>query len=324
VTRSTKESLVRSLVTGGAGFIGSHLVEALAKRGDHVVVLDNLSTGRRENLAALARGIDLVEGDVRDGALGRRLMEGVGVVFHLAAVSAVAPSVKDPLTTNAVNVTGTLNVLLAARDAGVRRVVFASSAAVYGSNPALSKTETHPPDPLSPYAATKLAGEIYCRVFAKLYGVEAVALRLFNVYGPRQNPASEDSGVVTRFLARLASGQPPIIDGDGEQSRDLVYVGDVVGAFLRSCEAPGAGGEVFNIGSGRSTSINELAKTLAGIAAPDRVLRPIHHPARTGDVRHSCADISKARQVLGYAPAVELADGLARTLAWWRESRTSH
>jgi UDP-glucose 4-epimerase len=308
------------LVTGGAGFIGSHLVEALANARERVAVFDNFTTGSRGNLAGASARVDVVEGDVRDLDSLRRVVEGVGVVFHLAAVSAVAPSVKDPLTTNAVNVTGTLNVLLAARDAGVRRVVFASSAAVYGSDPSLPKTETHSPEPLSPYAASKLVGEVYCRIFSRIYGLETVALRLFNVYGPRQNPASEDSGVVTRFLARLAGGQPPIIDGDGEQSRDLVYVGDVVGAFLHSCDAPGASGEVFNIGSGRSTTINELAETLAGVAAPGRVLHPIHHPARAGDVRHSCADISKARQILGYAPAVKLADGLARTHAWWRES----
>jgi len=320
VVETRDRTAARVLVTGGAGFIGSHLVETLTSARERIVVFDNFTTGSRGNLDGVSARVDVVEGDVRDLDSLRRAMEGVGVVFHLAAVSAVAPSVKDPLTTHAVNVTGTLNVLLAARDAGVRRVVFASSAAVYGSNPSLPKTETHPPDPLSPYAATKLAGEVYCRVFAKLYGVETVALRLFNVYGPRQNPASEDSGVVTRFLARLASGQPPSIDGDGEQSRDLVYVGDVVGAFLRSCETPAASGEVFNIGSGRSTTINEIAKALAGIAAPDRVLRPIHHPERAGDVRHSRADISKARQILGYAPAIELADGLARTLAWWRKS----
>jgi len=310
------------LVTGGAGFIGSHLVEALANARERVVVFDNFTTGSRDNLAASMR-VDIIEGDVRDLDSLRRATEGVGVVFHLAAVSAVAPSVKDPLTSNAVNVTGTLDVLIAARDAGVRRVVFASSAAVYGSNPWVPKTETHLPEPLSPYAATKLAGEVYCRVFSRIYGLETVTLRLFNVYGPRQNPASEDSGVVTRFLARLATGQPPIIDGDGEQSRDLVYVGDVVGAFLRSREAPAANGEVLNIGSGRSTTINELAETLAGIAAPDRILHPIHRPERAGDVHHSCADITKARQVLEYAPAVELADGLARTHAWWRESGNS-
>jgi UDP-glucose 4-epimerase len=311
------------LVTGGAGFIGSHLVEALANARERIVVFDNFTTGTKGNLAGASARVDVVEGDVRDLDSLRGVMEGVDVVFHLAAVSAVAPSVKDPLTTNAVNVTGTLNVLIAARDAGVRRVVFASSAAVYGSDPAVPTAETVPFAPLSPYAASKATGELYCRVFAKLYGVEAVALRLFNVYGPRQNPASEDSGVVTRFLSRLAGGQPPIIDGDGEQSRDLVYVGDVVGAFLRSCEASAASGEVFNIGSGRSTTINELAETLAGIAAPGQVLRPIHRPERVGDVRHSCADISKARQLLGYAPAVALADGLARTLAWWRESGQS-
>ena len=308
------------LVTGGAGFIGSHLVESLALSGAVVRVLDDFSTGHRENLTGLAAKIVLVEGDVRDGALNRRLMEGIDVVFHLAAVASVAPSISDPLTCNDVNVAGTLNVLTAARDAGVRRVVFASSAAVYGPDPGVPTAETAPFAPLSPYAASKAAGELYCRVFAKLYGVEAVSLRLFNVYGPRQDPASEYSGVVSRFLEWLRVGQPPIIHGDGEQTRDFVFVQDVVNAFVLAGGAPGIGGEVFNVGSGEAATINGLAETLAGLAVRDRVLRPIHHPEQAGDVRHSRADISKARQALGYAPAVELADGLARTLVWWRES----
>ena len=310
----------KCLVTGGAGFIGSHLVESLALSGATVRVLDDLSTGHRENLAGLAGKIDLVEGDVRDAALGRQLMEGVDVVFHLAAVASVAPSINDPLTCNDVNVAGALNVLTEARDAGVRRVVLASSAAVYGPDPTVPTAETAPFAPLSPYAASKAAGELYCRVFAKLYGVETVSLRLFNVYGPRQDPASEYSGVVSRFLERLRAGQPPIVHGDGEQTRDFVFVQDVVNAFVLAGGTPGMSGEVFNIGSGEAATINELAETLAGIAAPNRVSRPIHHPERAGDVRHSCADISKARQLLGYAPAVALADGLARTHAWWRES----
>ena len=253
----------RVLITGGAGFIGSHLVEALAAAGEPVAVMDNLTTGTISNLAAVLPRIEFVEGDVRDLDLLRRAMEQVDVVFHLAAVSAVLPSVKDPLTTNAVNVTGTLNVLVAARDAGVRRVIFASSAAVYGSSPVLPKTETLPPEPLSPYAASKLAGEVYCQAFTHVYGLETVALRLFNVYGPRQNPTSEDSGVVTRFLARLEAGQAPQIDGDGLQSRDLIYVDDVVRAFQQAAVAPDVSGEALNIGSGQSTTINDLAATLA-------------------------------------------------------------
>ena len=313
----------KTLVTGGAGFIGSHLVEALAVAGEPVVVFDNLTTGSLGNLTAVMPRIEFVEGDVRHLDLVRRAMEQVDVVFHLAAVSAVSPSVRDPLTTNAVNVTGTLNVLVAARAAGVRRVVFASSAAVYGSSPVLPKTETLPPEPLSPYAVSKLAGEAYCQVFTHAYGLETVALRLFNVYGPRQNPASEDSGVVTRFLAQLEAGQAPRIDGDGLQSRDLVYVGDVVRAFQQAAVAPDVSGEALNIGSGQSTTINDLAVTLVRIMAPGSGLRPIHQEERVGDVRHSRADISKAAALLRFKPAVGLAEGLASTAAWWRRSATT-
>jgi UDP-glucose 4-epimerase len=314
---------LKCLVTGGAGFIGSHLVEALALSGAAVRVLDDFSTGHRENLTGLAANVALVEGDIRDGALGRRVMERVDVVFHLAAMASVAPSISDPLACNDVNVAGTLNVLTAARDAGVRRVVFASSAAVYGPDPGVPTAETAPFAPLSPYAASKAAGELYCRVFAKLYGVETVSLRLFNVYGPRQDPASEYSGVVSRFLERLRAGQPPIVHGDGEQTRDFVFVQDVVSAFVLAGGAPGIGGEAFNVGSGAAATINELAETLAGFAVRGRVLRPIHHSERAGDVRHSRADITKARQVLGYAPTMGLTDGLAHTHAWWCESGQS-
>jgi UDP-glucose 4-epimerase len=307
------------LVTGGAGFIGSHLVETLAAEGSRVVVFDDLSTGLARNLEGAKDSIDIVEGDVRDLATLRRVTQGVTTVFHLAAVSAVAPSVADPLACNAINVSGTLHVLLAARDAGVRRVVFTSSAAVYGADPTLPKVETLPTSPLSPYAASKLAGEGFAHAFSHVYGVETVTLRLFNVYGPRQNPESEDSGVITRFLSRLAAGEAPLVDGDGQQSRDFIFVSDVVAAFLLAAETPDARGEVFNIGSGRSTTINELAATLASTMLPGSSLRPMHRAARAGDVRRSCADVTKATSVLKFEPTVNLTDGLAKTVAWWRK-----
>jgi UDP-glucose 4-epimerase len=307
------------LVTGGAGFIGSHLVEALVADGSRVVVFDDFSTGLARNLERSQGSVDIVEGDVRDLDSLRRVMEGVGVVFHLAAMPAVAPSIADPLACGAINVGGTLHVLLAAREAGVRRVVFTSSAAVYGADPTLPKTEALPTSPLSPYAASKLAGEEFAHAFSHVYGIETAILRLFNVYGPRQNPESEDSGVITRFLSRLAAGEAPLVDGDGQQSRDFVFVSDVVAAFLRAAATPGVSGEVFNIGSGRSTTINELATTLTSTMLPGSSLRPMHRAARVGDVRHSCADITKAKSVLKFEPTVSLRDGLAKTVAWWRE-----
>jgi len=306
------------LITGGAGFIGSHLALFLARSGAVVRVLDNFSAGRRENLSDLTTKITMAEGDIRNRDLVRQLMDGVDVVFHLAAVAAVAPSIKDPLTCNEVNVGGTLNVLAAARDTGVRRVVIASSAAVYGPEPPVPTPETSSCVPASPYAVSKAAGEHYARVFAKLYGVEAVSLRLFNVYGPRQNPASEYSGVVSRFLERLLQGEALAVDGDGEQSRDFVFVDDVVQALTLAAEVPGISGEVFNVATGRRTSINELATTLAAVVAPEKQIGPVHRAARAGDVRHSCANIGKANRDLGYAPRYSLAEGLARTVDWWR------
>jgi UDP-glucose 4-epimerase len=287
--------------------------------GSRVVVFDDFSTGVARNLERSRGSVDIVEGDVRDLDSLRRVMEGVGVVFHLAAMPAVAPSIADPLACGAINVGGTLHVLLAARDAGVRRVVFTSSAAVYGADPTLPKTEALLTSPLSPYAASKLAGEEFAHAFSHVYGIETAILRLFNVYGPRQNPESEDSGVITRFLSRLAAGEAPLVDGDGQQSRDFVFVSDVVAAFLRAAATPGVSSEVFNIGSGRSTTINELATTLTSTMLPGSSLRPIHRPARVGDVRHSCADITKAKSVLKFEPTVSLRDGLAKTVAWWRE-----
>ncbi len=313
----------RVLVTGGAGFIGSHLVEALVNGGSRVVVFDDLSTGFTRNLARVQGAADLVEGDLRDLATLRRVMQGTGTVFHLAAVSAVAPSIADPLACNAINVGGTLHVLHAAREAGVRRVVLTSSAAVYGADPTLPKVETMSTSPLSPYAASKRAGEDFAHAFSHVYGMETVALRLFNVYGPRQNPESEDSGVITRFLVRLTAGEAPLVDGDGQQSRDFIFVSDVVAAFLRAAATPGVSGEIFNIGSGRSTTISELAATLTSIMLPDSSLRPIHRAERVGDIRHSRADISKAADLLRFKPAVGLAEGLASTAAWWRRSATT-
>lgn len=312
-------SLGRVLVTGGAGFIGSSLAEMLAQRGKLIVVLDDFSTGFRENLSDRDSAIKVVEGDIRDLALVKRVMQGIDVVFHLAAMAAVAPSIRDPLMCNEVNVGGTLNVLTAARDARVQRVVVASSAAVYGPEPPVTTPETAPCSPVSPYAASKVAGEFYCHAFAALYGVETVSLRLFNVYGPRQDPASEYSGVVSRFMERLLAEKTVTIDGDGEQSRDFVFVDDVVQAFALAAEVPGIGGEVFNIGTGRQTTINELVSTLGEILAPETRVMPVHRSARVGDVRHSCANIEKAKRHLGYAPRHSLAEGLARTARWWRQ-----
>jgi UDP-glucose 4-epimerase len=309
----------RVLVTGGAGFIGSHLVEALVNGGSRVVVFDDLSTGFMRNLERFRNSIDIIEGDVRDLAAVRGVAKGVGIVFHLAAMPAVAPSIADPLACNAINVGGTLHVLHAAREAGVRRVVLTSSAAVYGADPTLPKAETMPASPLSPYASSKRAGEDFAHAFSHVYGMETVALRLFNVYGPRQNPESEDSGVITRFLTRLTGGEAPLVDGDGQQSRDFIFVSDVVAAFLRAAATPGVSGEIFNIGSGCSTTISELAATLTSIMLPDSPVRPIHRAERVGDVRHSRADISKARSMLRFEPAVSLKEGLAKTVAWWRE-----
>lgn len=282
-------------------------------------MLDDFSTGRRENLASRDSTIEVVEGDARELALVKRTMQGVDVVFHLAAVAAVAPSISDPLTCNEVNVGGTLNVLAAARDAKVRRGVIASSAAVYGPEPPVPTPETSPCVPVSPYAASKVAGEHYSRVFATLYGVETVSLRLFNVYGPRQDPASEYSGVVSRFMERLLAGEAAMVDGDRQQPRDFVFVDDVVQALTLAAEVPGISGEVFNVGTGQRTTINELATTLAAVVAREKQIAPVHRAARAGDVRHSCANIGKAKRDLGYAPRYSLAEGLARTVAWWRQ-----
>lgn len=309
--------MARVLVTGGAGFIGSHLVEALLRRGNAVRVLDNLSTGRAENLAAVRDDIELIVGDLRDADTVRRAVAGVEAVLHQGALASVQRSVDDPLTTNAVNVSGTLHVLTAARDARVQRVVFASSSSVYGDTPTLPKIETMPPRPRSPYAVSKLAGEQYCLAFSAVYGLPAIALRYFNVFGPRQDPRSEYAAVIPRFLDRMVRGLAPVIYGDGEQSRDFTYVENVVAANLAALDAPADCSGVFNVGAGERTSLLQLAAQINRLLGSD--LAPEHHPPRAGDVRHSLASIAAIGETLGYAPRVTLADGLARTVAWFRE-----
>jgi nucleoside-diphosphate-sugar epimerase len=299
------------LVTGGAGFIGSHLVEGLLAAGHRVRVLDDFATGRRANLAPLLREIDLREGSVLDPHALRGAMEGMRVVFHQAAIPSVPRSVRDPLRSNEVNVTGTLNVLLAARDAGVRRLVYAASSSAYGAAPGEARVETMPTQPMSPYAVAKLAGEQYCQVFARVYGLETVCLRYFNVFGPRQDPNSEYAAVIPKFIVALREGRPLTLFGDGTQSRDFTYVANVVQANLRAVQAPDAVGRVFNVGGGRQTSLNELVRELGWLAGV--VPEVTYLPARSGDVPHSLADITGARAVLGYEPLVPFSEGLRRT-----------
>lgn len=297
------------LVTGGAGFIGSHLVEALLARGCAVRVLDNLSTGRRENLAPVADRVDLRVGDITDPVALRQACEGVAGIFHLAALVSVADSVARPLDNHALNATGTLNVVLAARDAGVKRVMLASTAAIYGNEPTLPKVETMPPAPALPYAAAKLMGEHYLKIFHRLYGLETISLRFFNVYGPRQDPRSPYSGVISRFVEALRGGGQPVIFGDGKQSRDFVFVADVVQAVVAAMfsGAPGDG-SVYNVATGRPTDLLQLLDQLARIAG--RPVTPRFEPPRAGDVRHSLASIDAARRALDYAPRFTLSEGL--------------
>lgn len=304
------------LVTGGAGFIGGHLVRRLLTAGHSVRVLDNFSTGRRENLHDLAGSVDLQEGDLRCERDLARAVAGVRYVLHLGALPSVARSVADPLASHEVNATGTLRLLLAAREAGVERVVFSSSSSVYGDTPILPKQEDMLPRPLSPYALGKLAGEHYCRIFHHLHGLATFSLRYFNVFGPRQDPNSPYAAVIPKFIAALRSGQPPRIHGDGCQTRDFTYVEDVVSANLACCSAPlSAAGGVFNVAWGHRISLLELAGHLARLIGVD--LPPEHGPARAGDVRDSQADASRARTLLGWQPVVPFLEGLQRTVAWF-------
>ena len=303
-------------MTGGAGFIGSNLVRALVERGDEVVVLDSFSTGRRENLEDVVGDIEVVEGDLRSYERVHAATSGVEVVFHQGALPSVPRSVQDPLTTNAVNVDGTLNVLLAAREEEVRRVVFASSSSIYGDAPGLPRREDQRPAPIAPYGVAKLAAESYCRSFWGVYGLETVSLRYFNVFGPRQDPASQYAAVVPRFIKRLLNSEPPVIEGDGEQSRDFTFIEHVVDANLLAAEVEGVAGETFNVAAGRSRTVNELARTLMKITGTD--VEPVHVDARAGDIRESAADIGKARDMLGFAPGDSFERGLEATVDFFR------
>ena len=303
------------LVTGGAGFIGSHITEELLRRGHMVRVADSLITGRRSKLAHLS-GDEWAEGDLADLAVAERAVRGIDYVLHQAAIPSVPRSVKDPITSNSANITATLNVLVAARDAGVKRLVYAASSSAYGDAAQLPKREDMPTGPLSPYALQKLVGEQYCRLFTELYGFETVSIRYFNVFGPRQDPGSPYSGVISLFATALLSGERPIIYGDGEQTRDFTYVSNVVNGALRACEAANAAGEVINVATGGRISLNELLRTMKALVGSE--VEPIYAEPRAGDVRDSQADITKAKRLLGYSPTILLREGLERTLEWFR------
>ena len=303
--------MTRVLVTGGAGFIGSNLVRALLERGDDVRVLDNFSTGNRANLDGL--DVDIVEGELRSYERVHNAVRTTEIVYHLGALGSVPRSVQDPLTSSAVNVEGTLNVLLAARDEGVRRVVFSSSTSVYGSSRSLPTSEEEPCDPISPYGVAKLAAERYCVSFSRVYeAFETVVLRYFNVFGPRQSPFSQYAAAVPLFIRAIAAGEPVPINGDGEQSRDFTYVGNVVDATLRAADTPGVSGEIFNVAAGAPATVNAVADTIGAILG--KPVERTHLPPRAGDIRDSWADLAKAERLLGYRPAVTLEEGLSRTI----------
>ncbi|MGA8765987.1 MAG: SDR family oxidoreductase [Candidatus Acidiferrales bacterium] len=306
---------MRYLVTGGAGFIGSNIVDELVQRGHDVAVLDDLSTGKEANLAGVRKKIDLHIGSVTDLAAAQSACRGADYVIHLAARTSVPRSVENPLDTNHVNIDGTLNVLVAARDAKVRRLVYAASSSAYGETPTLPKVETMQPEPISPYGVTKYVGELYAQVFGRVYGLENASLRYFNVFGPRQDPTSQYSGVLSRFMLAVIEGKPPVIFGDGEQSRDFTYVENIVDETLRACEANGASGKVFNGGTGVRITLNEVLKLIEKITG--KKISAKYDPPRSGDILHSQADISLARKVLGYEPRVGFEEGLRRTWEWY-------
>jgi nucleoside-diphosphate-sugar epimerase len=311
------------LVTGGAGFIGSHIAAALMAEGARVRVLDDLSTGHRENIEEIGGDLDFVQGSVADEQLLNKVLDGVEVVFHEAAIPSVPRSVEAPRQTHIASVDGTFSLLVAARDNKVRRVVYAASSSAYGDQPTLPKVEQMLPDPLSPYAVAKLVGEYYCQVFTRVYGLETVSLRYFNVFGPRQDPGSQYSGVVSRFISTLLSNERPMIYGDGEQSRDFTYIDNVVSANLKAATAKDASGKVINVANGERITLNELLAELKDLTGKQDVTAEYREP-RVGDVRHSLADITLARQFLEYESKVGLREGLQRTIDWWKSSRFSH
>ena len=308
------------LVTGGGGFIGSNLVDRLLHDGYTVRVLDNFATGRRENLEASLDAIELIEGDLQSYERVHNAIRDCELVFHLGALPSVPRSIQDPLTSNAVNITGTLNVLLAARDAGVRRVVYASSSSVYGASEDLPKREDHHPLPIAPYAVSKLAGEGHCRSFWHVYGLETVALRYFNVFGPRQDPTSQYSAVIPMFITAFLDDQRPTIYGDGEQSRDFTYIENVLEATLLAAQVDGFAGETFNVASGKRISLNTLIAELRELTGKE--IEPIYTDPRPGDVPHSLADISKVRDALGYEPRTDALEGLRQVFTWY-ETRSA-
>ena len=309
---------MRYLVTGGAGFIGSNIVDELARRNHDVIVLDDLSAGAEPNLAAVRNKIDLRIGSITDLATVQSAMKGADYVVHLAARTSVPRSVKDPLETNHVNIDGTLNVLVAARDAKVRRFVYAASSSAYGETPTLPKTESMQPEPISPYGVTKYVGELYAQAFGRSYGLENSSIRYFNVFGPRQDPTSQYSGVLSRFMLAVINHEPPVIYGDGEQSRDFTYIDNIVDETLRACEAKEASGKVFNGGTGARITLNQVVKMLETITG--KKIQPKYDPPRTGDIRDSQADISLARKILGYQPLVHFEEGLQRTWDWYSKA----
>ena len=309
-----------ALVTGGAGFIGSHLTTALLASGARVRVIDNLSTGYRQNLDEINGDVDFVNASINDQKSLTRALEDVELVFHEAAIPSVPRSVASPVETHESSVNGTFSLLLAARDQKVRRLVYAASSSAYGDQPDSPKRESMRPDPLSPYAVAKLVGEYYCQVFTRSYGLETVSLRYFNVFGPRQDPGSEYSGVISRFVRALQEGEQPVIYGDGEQSRDFTFIANVVDANLRAAQSSAASGKTINIGNGESVTVNQLLQTLKELTGKHDVIAE-YRPARSGDVRHSLSDLTLAESLLGYVPRVGLQEGLRLTLDWWKNSR---
>ena len=308
------------LVTGGAGFIGSNLADELIRQGARVNIIDNFMTGFRENLEEIKGDFDFIEGDINDDAAVAKALDGVEVVFHEAALPSVPRSVEDPAETHRVCVNGTFNMLLKARDAGVRRFIYAASSSAYGDQPTLPKVESMRAEPLSPYAVAKLTGELYCRAFNNVYGLETMSLRYFNVFGPRQNPASMYSGVISRFIDALMTGQAPVIFGDGEHSRDFTYVANVVDANIRAAQSVAGVGETINVANGDRITLNKLLEVLKDITGKTGAVAD-YRPARTGDVKDSQADNRRAIECLGYTELVGLEEGLRNTIEWWKNSR---
>ncbi len=306
------------LVTGGAGFIGSNIVEELVKQGARVRVIDNLATGKRENLRAFQSDIDFLEVDICDLRELKTAVRGADYVFHQAAIPSVPKSVIDPIASHNADLTGTLHVLWAAKEAGIKRVVYAASSSAYGESPDLPKREDMPAKPISPYGLMKYVGEEYCRLFTQLYGLETVALRYFNVFGPRQDPSSQYSGVLSRFIAAMLAGQRPVMFGDGQQSRDFTYVSNVVQGNLLACHAPGVAGRMYNLACGRRINLNDVVAALNRIMQTH--LEAVLEPPRVGDIKHSLADINRARNDLNYAPAVQFEEGLRLTVEWYKKN----